>query len=53
MDRQAVIKHTNILAGEDEVMFEILLDRAMYTKLVDYGTPDERPVHRKWRATSS
>lgn len=53
MDRQAVIKHTNILAGEDEVMFEILLDRAMYTKLVDYGTPDERPVHRKWRSVGS
>jgi len=51
--RRAVIWDTSIIAEEDEVMFEMLLDRAMYTKLGDYGTPDERPVHRKWRAASS
>ncbi len=48
--RQAMIEETSILAGEDEVLFELLLERAMHTRLVNCGTPKERPLHKKWRA---
>jgi hypothetical protein len=49
--RQAIIADTKIRVRESEVLFELLLDRAMYTKLVYRDTPAEHPVHRKWRAT--
>jgi hypothetical protein len=49
--RQALITDTKILAGEDEVLFELMLDRVMHTRLEAPGTPKERPVHRKWRAS--
>lgn len=49
--RQKIIDDTRIHVVENEVLFELLLDRAMYTKLVNRGTPNERPIHRKWRAT--
>ena len=48
--RQNLIDATHILAGDDEVLFELLLERAMYTTLENYATPDEQPVHLKWRA---
>lgn len=48
---QEIIDDTKIHVMESEVLFELLLDRAMYTKLVNRGTPDEQPIHRKWRAT--
>ena len=48
--RQALIDDTKVIVEENEVLFELLLERAMYTKLVDRGTPDEHPIHRKWRA---
>ncbi len=48
--RQAVIDEQKIIAGEDEVLFELMLDRVMHTRLENWGTPAERPVHRKWRA---
>ena len=48
--RQAVIDEEKIIAGDDEVLFELMLDRVMHTRLENWGTPDERPVHRKWRA---
>lgn len=48
---QTVIQQTGIIVGQAEVFFELLLDRVMYTKLVDQGTPAERPVHRKWQAS--
>ena len=49
--RQAIIADTKIRVKESEVLFELMLDRAMYTKPVNRDTPDEHPVHRKWRAT--
>ena len=48
---QALIADTEIRVDEGEVLFELLLDRAMYTKLVNRGSPDEHPLHKKWRAT--
>lgn len=48
--RQAVIDDTQIRVQESEVLFELLLDRAMHTRLEHWGTPEEKPVHRKWRA---
>ena len=49
--RQQIIQEAQVQFGEDEMLFELLLDRAMHTKLENWGTPDERPVHKKWRAT--
>ena len=48
--RQALIDDTHVIAEEDEVLFELLLDRVMHTRLADQGTPGEHPVHEKWRA---
>jgi len=35
-------------ASEDEVLFELLIERAMHTQWEGFGTPDYRPVHTKW-----
>ncbi len=48
--RQNLIADTDILVEEHEVLFELLLDRAMHTRLAERGTPQEHPVHAKWRA---
>lgn len=48
--RQTLITNTKIHVGENEVLFELLLDRAMYSKLEKRGTPEEHPIHRMWRA---
>jgi Pyridoxamine 5'-phosphate oxidase len=48
---QALITETKIHADESEVLFELKLDRLMYTRLVNLGTPDEHPLHRMWRAS--
>ena len=48
--RQTLIDDTKVIAEENEVLFELFLERAMYTKLVNRGTHDEHPIHRKWRA---
>jgi len=34
-------------ASKDEVLFELLIERAMHTKWEGFGTPDYRPVHAK------
>jgi hypothetical protein len=47
--RQALITDTEIQVEESEVLFELLLDRAMYSRLENLGTPDEHPVHPKWQ----
>jgi hypothetical protein len=49
--RQALVADTGILAEESEVLFELYLDRAMHTKLVEQDTPQEHPIHTKWRAS--
>lgn len=48
--RQALIRETAIKVEETEVLFELVFDRAMYTRLENQGTPDEHPVHHKWHA---
>jgi hypothetical protein len=35
-------------ASEDEILFELLLDRALHTTWEGFGTPDHRPVRTKW-----
>jgi len=49
--RQGLINGTKVQVDESEVLFELLLDRAMYTKLVDQDSPDEHPMHKIWRAS--
>jgi hypothetical protein len=48
--RQALIADTDIKVEQNEVLFELLFDRAMYTRLVNQGTSDEHPEHHKWHA---
>jgi len=48
--RQAIIAETTINVEEHEVLFELLVDKAMYTILVDRGTPNEHSWHRIWPA---
>jgi len=50
--RTMLIEQTRITMEKNEVIFELLLDRVMHTKLVDQGAPGERPLHRKWRDSS-
>ena len=45
-----LIEQTKVNVEKNEVLFELLLDRVMYTRLMDQGTPQEFPLHRKWRA---
>ena len=47
--RIAIIDDTKIRVDEGEELFELLFDRAMYTKLVNQDTPSEHPLHTKWR----
>lgn len=35
-------------ASRDEILFELLVDRAMHTQWEGFGTADYRPVHSKW-----
>jgi hypothetical protein len=48
--RQALSADTQILVEENEVLIELLLDRATYSKLENQGTPAEHPMHTKRRA---
>jgi Pyridoxamine 5'-phosphate oxidase len=48
--RQSLIDGTHIRVDSEEVLFELYLERAMYTRLENWGTPEERPSHRVWRA---
>jgi hypothetical protein len=47
--RQALISDTEVKVEENEVLFEFRLDRVMYARLENQGTPDEHPLHHKWR----
>lgn len=51
--RQALIDDTKVTVEANEVLFELFLERAMYTKLENRDAPDEHPIHRKWRASST
>jgi hypothetical protein len=46
--RQALITGLEIRVEPEEVLFELLFDRAMYTRLENQGSPLEHPVHQKW-----
>ena len=48
--REAIIAETGVHVAEHEVCFELLLDRAMFTSLVDRDTPNEHAEHSIWRA---
>ena len=48
--RMKLISGTKIQVEESEILFELLLDRVMYTKLVNRGTPAEYPEHQIWNA---
>jgi hypothetical protein len=50
--RQALIADTKIRVEVSEVLFELHLERAIYTRLVNQGTPYKYPEQRKWRAKS-
>jgi hypothetical protein len=47
---KALISDTQIRVGENEALFELHLDRVMYTRLINQGAPDEQPMHQKWHA---
>jgi len=40
-------------ASQDEIPFELFVERAMHTKWEGFGTPNYRPVHRSWNAPIS
>jgi hypothetical protein len=46
--RQQIIANTGIIVEEFEQLFELFITQAMYTVLLDCGTPQEHPVHRIW-----
>ena len=41
---------TKSMVREGETLFELFLERTMYTVYENWGTPDLKPVHRMWRA---
>jgi hypothetical protein len=46
--RQKIIAETGIHVESGEQLFELFINIAMYTMLIDLGTPEERPLHRIW-----
>jgi hypothetical protein len=50
--QQMLMDDTGITVEENELLFELFPERAMYTKLLNRGAPDEHPIHYKWRASS-
>jgi len=50
--RNTIIDETGIHVEENEVLFELFLERAMYTRLVNWGTTDEQPWHQSWRPST-
>jgi hypothetical protein len=48
--RQGIITQTMVYVEEHEQLFELLLEGAMYTTLVDQGKPTEHPAHLIWHA---
>ena len=50
---QELTEDTRISVEENEIFFELFMDRVMHTELVNRGSIDEYPLHRKWRAATS
>ncbi len=48
--RGAVARMAKHNVRDDEVLFELLIDRALFTTWINPRQPDTRPVHTKWRA---
>ena len=51
--KDAVLKDAKHFASKEEILFELLIERAMHTIWEGFGTPDFRPVHTKWSAGSN
>ena len=51
--RKALTDDTRVAVEEHEALFELFLERVMYTKAMHRDLPDERPIHRKWKASST
>jgi hypothetical protein len=47
-----IVNETGIRVEEHEVLFELFLERAMYTRLENWGTIDEQPWHQSWRTSA-
>ncbi|NIM95842.1 MAG: pyridoxamine 5'-phosphate oxidase [Anaerolineales bacterium] len=47
--RKQVFTDAKHKASEDEIFFELLIDRAMHTTWENWGTSELRPVHHIWR----
>ena len=50
---QAILDETGVRVEAGEVLFELTLERAMFTCLVAEGMPEEHPVHLTWLAAHS
>jgi hypothetical protein len=48
--RQRVFRDSKHMAREDEVFFELLIERVMHTTWKNWGTPQLQPVHQIWSA---
>lgn len=48
--RAAVLRDAKHMADASETVFELTIDRVMYTRWEDVLTPQMRSVHQKWRA---
>ena len=48
--RRRVLADAKHYASPDEILFELMVERAMYTCWTGFGTPDYHPIHAKWRA---
>jgi hypothetical protein len=49
--RRAVLHDAKHAAHASERLFELKVERVMYTTWEGWGTPDLRPIHRKWRVS--
>jgi hypothetical protein len=45
---ESVFNDAKHYASEDEILFELLIERAMHTRWEGFRTPDYRPIHAKW-----
>jgi hypothetical protein len=47
--RRAVCNDAKHKMHESEILFELKVERVMHTTWEGWGTPELRPLHRKWR----
>lgn len=46
--RAAVMAAAKSKVNENEILFELKVERAMHTTWANWGTPQMHPIHRKW-----